>query len=108
MLYLPQTFRLFTQQWLIRAARPGELPEDLGQCRPDQLELVINHAQADETMCHTLLHEVVHSWEQKLLLNLTEQQVDLLSLALLDFIRNNPDFFTQFQTIEEDNDDTAE
>ena len=103
MIYLPQTFGLFTQPWLIRAARQGELPEDLGQCRPDQLELVINPTQADETMCHTILHELVHSFEQKLLLNLTEQQVDLLALALLDFVRNNPDFFTQFQNTEDCN-----
>ena len=107
MIYLPQTFRLFSQQWLIRAARFGELPEDLGQCRPDQFELVINPQQADESMCHTILHEVVHSWEQKLQLNLTEQAVDLLALALLDFSRNNPDFFTQFQKTEDCN-DTAE
>lgn len=107
MIYLPQTFRLFTQQWLIRSARFGELPEDLGQCHPDQFELVINPTQTTESMCHTILHELVHSWEQKLLLNLTEQQTDLLALALLDFLRNNPDFFTQFQ-LEEDNNDQAE
>lgn len=104
MIYLPQTFRLFTQPWLIRAARSGEMPEDLGQCRTDQFELIINPTQATESMCHTLLHELVHSWEQKLLLNLTEQQVDLLALALLDFVRNNPDFFRQFQLAEDSND----
>ena len=105
MIYLPQTFRLFSQTWTIRAARPLELPDSLGECRTDQFELVINAAQAEASIDHTLLHEVVHAWEQKLLLNLTEQQVDLLALALLDFVRNNPGFFDQF---EENNDDPAE
>lgn len=96
MIYLPQTFRLFNQTWHIRAARMGEIDTDLGQCRPDQLEIVINPNQTGGSMAHTLLHEIVHSIEQKLQLNLTEQQVDLMALGLLDLIRSQQEFFSQF------------
>jgi hypothetical protein len=90
MIYLPMTFDLFHQKWRIRAARTGELVEDLGQCRPDQHEIVINPNQTEESMTHTILHEIVHSWEIKLDLDMTERQVDLIALAMIDFFRSNP------------------
>lgn len=96
MIYLPQQFRLFGQTWHIRAARPNELSDCWGECRPDQLEVVINPNQHNAMLAHTLLHEIIHCIEQKLQLNMTEQQVDLVALGMLDLIRHSPDFFRQF------------
>lgn len=96
MIYLPQKIKLFGQTWHIRAARPNELSECWGECRPDQLEVVVNPNQHTGMLAHTLLHEIIHCMEQKLQLNMTEQQVDLLALAMLDLIRNQPQFFEQF------------
>jgi len=93
---IPQQFRLFNQQWRIRWARTGELPEDLGQCRPDQLEIVLNPNQVKESVIHTLAHEMVHSIELKQQLELTERQVDLIALGLIDLIRGNPGIMETF------------
>jgi len=96
MLYLPQTLRLFGQRWLIRAARPNELTACWGECRPDQLEVVIQANQNEEMQMHTYLHEIIHCIEQKLELELTERQTDLIALGLIDLIKNNEDFLEQF------------
>jgi hypothetical protein len=90
-MYLPKNFKLFQQTWTIRAAGPGEIDSDLGQCRPDQLEILINHNQVPESMSQTLCHELVHSIEQKLMLELTERQVDLIALGIIDLFSSNPD-----------------
>jgi hypothetical protein len=93
---IPQTFRLFSQTWTIRTALPGELPEDLGQCRPDQLEIVLNPNQVAESLMHTLVHEIIHSIEQKQQLEMTERQVDLVALSLIDLFRSNKNFHEIF------------
>ena len=91
MICLPMYYNLFDQRWTIRAAEPGEIGTDLGQCRPDQLEVLINPAQTEESMIHTLYHEIIHSFEQKLQLEMTERQVDLIALTMIHFFRANPD-----------------
>lgn len=95
-MHIPQQFKLFSQTWRTRTAEPGELPEDLGQCRPDQLEVVINHNQSPESLIHTFVHEVVHCIELKQQLELTERQVDLIALGLIDLMRSNPQFYEVF------------
>ena len=89
MLHLPDEFTLFDQQWLIRPAEPGEIGTDLGQCRPDQLEILINTSQNEESMIHTIWHELCHACEFKLQLELTERQVDLMALAIIHLLRSN-------------------
>lgn len=86
---IPKKIKLFSQTWTIRGAIPGELPEDLGQCRPDQLEIVLNPNQVPESLMHTLAHEIIHAIELKQQLELTERQVDLIALGLIDLIRSN-------------------
>jgi hypothetical protein len=86
---IPDTFTLFGQQWQIRTADAYELGDDLGQCRADQHEIVISPNQNAETLIHTILHELVHCIELKLDLELTERQVDLVALGLIDLFRNN-------------------
>ncbi len=89
MIHLPLTFQLFSQQWTIRVAQPGEIPEDLGQCRADLHEIVINPNQSEESMLHTILHEICHSIEIKQHLEMTERQIDLMALGFIDLLRNN-------------------
>jgi hypothetical protein len=95
-MHIPKQFRLFSQTWTVRTAEPGEIPEDLGQCRPDQLEILINPNQVPESLIHTLVHEVIHSIEQKQQLEMTERQVDLIAMGLIDLFRNNPNFYEVF------------
>ena len=93
MIHLPKQFRLFGQTWTIRMAEQLELPDDLGQCLVDQNMIVVNPNQAAQVMQHTIMHEVIHAIEQKLLLQLTEQQVDLIALAVCDIVLADKDFF---------------
>ena len=98
MIYLPFQFQLFNQTWHVRAARQHEIT-DLGLCNPDELEIIINN-QNSESMTHTLTHEIVHAIEQKLQLELTERQVDLLALGLIDLIRSNILIFDYINKLE--------
>jgi hypothetical protein len=97
MIYLPMTFRLFDQTWTIRAALQGEIGDDLGQCRPDSHEIVLNPNQAAESMTHTMFHELVHSWELKQHLELSERDVDIIALCLIHFFRGNPEYIRLLQ-----------
>ena len=94
---IPNKFKLFNQIWTIRTAQQGELPDDLGQCRPDQLEVVLNHNQSEESIRHTLLHELIHCIEMKLHLEMTERQVDVIALGLIDLFRSNPELSQLFE-----------
>ena len=93
---VPETFTLFNQTWRIRPAEKFELQDDLGQCRPDQFEILVNTDQCEESLRHTLLHELVHCIEQKLHLEFSERQTDLIALGLIDMLSNNPDLLTLF------------
>ena len=57
---IPDNFILFNQTWAIRTATPGEIGDDLGQCRSDTHEIVINPNQNEESIRHTLTHELIH------------------------------------------------
>lgn len=94
MAQIPETFNLFSQQWQIRTAMPYELQEDLGQCRSDQFEILLSKDQSNESLIQTLLHELVHAIEMKLDLQLTERQVDLIALGLIDLFRSNPNMLS--------------
>lgn len=89
---IPNNFVLFNQTWSIRTAVPGEIGDDLGQCRSDTHEVVLNPNQNEESIRHTLTHELIHCIEQKLHLEMTERQVDLIALGLIDLLRTNPEF----------------
>ena len=94
---IPNEFKLFNQTWQIRTAYTGELTDDLGQCRPDQLEIILNPNQAIESIKHTLLHELIHCIEMKLHLEMTERQVDVIALGLIDLFRSNPELSQLFE-----------
>lgn len=87
---LPQQFMLFGQQWTIRTGSKQEMDDNLGLCVVDDFEILIQAQQCQQSQSHTLLHELCHSIEQKLHLNLSEAQVDLMALGLLDLFTNNP------------------
>jgi predicted Zn-dependent protease len=91
MLYLPITYKLFGQQWTIRAAQGIELQDELGECHSDRHEIVINPNQTDQSAQHTMLHEIIHSIEQKMHLELTERQVDCIALGILHLFNENPE-----------------
>lgn len=92
----PNKFKLFGQEWHIRIGTELELDTDLGRCVSDDNLILLSANQTMDGLKHTLLHEVIHSIEQKLHLNLTEQQVDLIALGLLDIVENTPEMISIF------------
>lgn len=90
------TFKLFSQEWQIKSGQERDMPEHLGLCLPDQRKILLHEDQDKDSKKHTLLHELIHAVEQKLSLNLTETQVDLMALGLLDLFRNNPELLVVF------------
>ena len=91
-----QKFKLFGQEWQIRTGTDLELDTDLGRCVVDQNLILLNDIQTEASMRHTLTHELIHCIEQKLHLNMTEQQVDLIALGLLDIFTNTPELINLF------------
>lgn len=91
------TFKLFSQEWQIKLGQEREMPEHLGLCLPDQRKILLHEDQDQDSKKHTLLHELIHAVEQKLSLSLTETQVDLMALGLLDLFRNNPELLVVFE-----------
>jgi len=89
-------FKLFGQEWQIRMGTELELDTDLGRCVVDQNLILLNDAQTESSLRHTLTHELIHAVEQKLHLELTETQVDLLALGLLDLLSNNTEMRNLF------------
>ena len=88
---IPDTFKLFQQTWHVRTGTEKELPNELGMCYVDSNEILLRtQGLPADTVIHTFLHELVHSIEQKLELDMTERQVDLMALGLIDLFRNNP------------------
>lgn len=96
-MWIMPKYRLFSKTWRVRSAEAGEIGSDLGQCRPDQLEIILNPNQSQESMIHTLAHEICHSIELSQDLDMTERQIDLMALGIIDLVRNNPGFFNQFE-----------
>lgn len=90
-------FQLFSQEWQIRYGKPTELNDELGLCLPDLRVILVDENQNVDSKKHTIAHELIHAVEQKLLLNLTENQVDLLALGLLDMFRTNPELTWLFK-----------
>jgi len=93
----PNKFKLFGQEWTIRLGTELELAGDLGLCVADDNLILLNADQTASSIKHTLAHEVIHAVEQKLHLSLTEQQVDLLALGLLDLFTATPAMLAVFK-----------
>ena len=89
-------FKLFGQEWSIRMGTELELDTDLGRCVVDQNLILLNDTQTELSLRHTLTHELIHAVEQKLHLGLTEKQVDLLALGLLDLLSSNQELKNLF------------
>jgi hypothetical protein len=92
----PTKFKLFGQDWIIRTGTDLELDTDLGRCVVDENLILLNAVQTKTNLHHTLTHEVIHSIEQKLHLSLTEQQVDLIALGLVDIMTTTPEMLSIF------------
>ena len=95
---IPQQFLLFSQIWQIRAGSPKEMDNNNGLCYSDSNEILLNPQQTTDSMRQTLLHELLHSIEMKLHLEMTEQQIDSIALGLIHLFKTNPEMLNIFIT----------
>ena len=94
---IPMKFKLFNKNWTIRPATDHELREEMGLCYINNLEIAYSMAYPTDELEHILAHEIVHAIEQSLQLEMTERQVDLFALGLLDLIKHNSHIVKYFQ-----------
>lgn len=89
-LQIPKNFELFSETWTIRVGTDKELDNNNGLCYADSQEVLLNPLQTPQQLKHVLLHELVHAVEQKLNLELTEQQTDGIALGIKHLFLSNP------------------
>jgi hypothetical protein len=76
--------------------KDGPDDDDPGMGRQDtnRQEIFVREGQPLESEQDTVLHEVIHSVEETLELEMTENQVTKLAIGLLAVIKDNPGFVT--------------
>ena len=94
MAQIPDTFELFSETWTIRTGNDIEMALNNGLCLADSNTILLNPNQTEQGLQQTLIHELIHSLEVKLDLEMTERQVDVLALGLLHLFKTNPDMLT--------------
>jgi hypothetical protein len=97
---IPNNFKLYSQTWTIRTGNEKEMNDNLGLCFGDSNEILLNPSQTSENLIHTLLHEILHSIEQKQHLEMTERQIDCLALGLLHLFSENPEMISLLESQE--------
>lgn len=94
---IPSTYRLFGQTWTIRTGTDKETEGCLGLCYSASNEILIAPYQKYDAVIQTLLHELLHSIEEKMHLEMTERQIDCLAVGLIDLFRSTPEMLTIFE-----------
>lgn len=88
---IPERFEFMRQQWTIRSAMAREMPDDMGQCRPVDLEIVIDSTLPEDLQRQVLWHELIHTIEQTFQLDMPDRTVDLIALGIIELIETNPE-----------------
>jgi len=102
---IPNTFSFMNQTWTIRPAQYKELGDDMGECDARTMTIKVDPTLPPDQLLQTIWHEIIHSWELTLQLDLPERTVDLLALSLIHFFKMNPAFADVF--VREINNDAA-
>ena len=105
---IPNQYEFMNQTWTIRPAQYKELKDDMGECDPVSNTIRVDPTLPPDVFLQTLFHEILHSWEITMQLDLPERTVDLLALALIHFFKTNQKFVELFTAEDTDNDTTSE
>ena len=105
---IPNQYEFMNQTWRIRPAQYKELKDDMGECDPMSNTIKVDPTLPPDVFLQTLMHEILHSWEITMQLDLPERTVDLLALSLIHFFKTNQKFAELFTAEDTDNDTTSE
>ncbi len=90
---IPRSCRIVGKRWRIATQANHIDIEDgqaLGTCDVEHCLIKICSTQHPQQMRDTLLHELIHSLDETLSLDLTEQQVHALAGGLYGLFKDNP------------------
>jgi hypothetical protein len=93
---IPKEIYFMSQLWEIRAARPKELVDCLGQCDPRTNTILLDPDLPTDVLLQTLTHELIHTLEMTLNQCLTEQQVDVMAAGIVHLLRTNPELLALY------------
>jgi len=105
---IPTQFQFMNQTWTIKPAQYRQLKEDMGLCDPMTNTITVDPTLPPDVLLQTIFHEIIHTWELTLQLDMPERTVDLLALSLIHFFKTNADFAQVFiERTDHDADTTA-
>ncbi|MCP5099415.1 MAG: hypothetical protein GY943_28000, partial [Chloroflexi bacterium] len=90
---IPKSCKIVGKRWKIKTQAKHIKIDDgvaLGTCDVEQCLIKVCTKQDPQQMRDTLLHEVIHSLDETLSLDLTEQQVHALAGGLYGLFKDNP------------------
>lgn len=67
-----------------------QMEGNLGMCDQDKQMIYVSEGQATESEQSTVLHELIHAAEESMGLNLLEEQVKGMEVAMFALLRDNP------------------
>lgn len=92
---LPKSVKVGSYVYRVTRPTKKEMPDDLGECANDTLELKVRSRQRKEKVQEVLLHETLHACHYNAGRSDTdtvtlEQAVELLTHSLLQVLQENP------------------
>ena len=84
----------------------NELKDSMGQYDPMTNTIMVDPTLPPDILLQTIFHEILHSWEFTLQLDMPDRTVDLMALSLIHFFRTNPQFAELFTEVTNDTDTT--
>ena len=86
-----QKIKLLSHNVTLNVNDPSTWVESgMGRCYLPKLEILINSNMAAEIQGSTLIHELMHMIADMHSVEITEQQIDAMSLGIYSFIKENP------------------
>ena len=99
---IPTEFSFMNQTWRIRPAGHNELKDSMGQCDPMTNTIMVDPTLPPDVLLQTIFHEILHSWELTLQLDMPDRTVDLMALSLIHFFKTNPGYAELFMEVTDD------
>ena len=86
---IPQTVHILGQDFTIEFIKDRKKLDYVGRCYPNANKIELVEDLPDDKLFQTYLHEVLHAIDINLNMGLKHKQIDTLSVALYQFLKDN-------------------
>lgn len=86
---IPQRVQILGQEFKIEFIKDSKKTDFVGRCFPNANKIQLVEDLPDDKLFQTYLHEVLHAIDINLNMGLKHKQIDTLSVALYQFIKDN-------------------